>query len=197
MPGSEPQPGYAAAAQAQPNRGQDIEHPITLTFEQAALGVILPLQINRAGTMETVEAKVPAGVMDGSRIRLRGLGEQVPGGEPGDIFIVTIVTPHPWFRRERLDVLMDLPLSLYEAMLGTKVQIPTLYGSVTVTVPPGMSSGTRLRIKDHGVERAGEKGHHVAIVKIILPTSVSEQDRLTLLRIAERNPVSAREHLSW
>src|SRR5579864_522694 len=133
-------------------RGQDIEHGVTLTFEQGARGTTLPLQITRGpGQVETIEVKIPPGVKDGSRIRIKGRGEQT-GGEPGDLFIVAHVLPHPYFRREGLDIYLDVPLSLYEALLGAKVNVPTLDGPVTITVPPGTSSGAKLRIKGRGVE---------------------------------------------
>src|SRR5579859_359267 len=83
-------------------RGQDVEHEVTLTFSQAARGSTLPLQITRGpGQSETIEVKIPPGVKEGSRIRLKGRGEQT-GGEPGDLFIITRVQPHPYFRRENL-----------------------------------------------------------------------------------------------
>ena len=110
-------PGRAAGPRPEPQRGADVEHPVTLTFEQAARGVTLPLQISRDGKLETIDVKIPAGVKDGSKIRIRGRGQQA-GGEPGDLFIITQVRPHEYFRREGLDILLDLPLSLYEALLG-------------------------------------------------------------------------------
>ena len=144
-------------ARAQPQRGADIEHPVTLTFEQAARGTNLPLQIDRDGKVETIDIKIPPGVKDASRVRIRGRGQHT-GGEPGDLFIVTSVLPHKHYRREGLDVLVDVPVSVYEAIQGAKVEVPTLDGPVTVTIPPGTSSGSKLRIKGRGIERGAEKG---------------------------------------
>ena len=141
--------GPRGRARPEPQRGADVEHPVTLTFEQAARGVTLPLQISRDGKLETIDVKIPAGVKDGSKIRIRGRGQQ-GGGEPGDLFIITQVRPHAYFRREGLDILLDLPLSLYEALLGTKVSVPTLDGPVTLTVPAGTGSGAKLRDQGPG-----------------------------------------------
>src|SRR5204863_547966 len=85
-----------------PQRGSDVEHPVTLTFAQAARGTTLPLQINRDGRLETIDIKIPAGVKDGSRVRIRGKGQESMGGEAGDLFIITRVHEHPYFRREGL-----------------------------------------------------------------------------------------------
>ncbi|MDB5296472.1 MAG: cbpA, partial [Phycisphaerales bacterium] len=115
--------GRADAAPAA--RGADLEHAVTLSFEQAARGVTLPLQISRDGKLETIDIKIPAGVKDGSKVRLKGRGQHAPGGEPGDLYIVTAVRPHEAFRRDGLDVLLDVPVSVYEALLGTKVTVPT------------------------------------------------------------------------
>jgi curved DNA-binding protein len=122
--------------------------------------------------------KIPAGVKDGSRIRLKGQGEQ-SGGTPGDLFIITAVHPHPYFRREGLDVLMDVPISLWESLLGTKVEVPTLDGPVTLTIPAGTSSHAKLRIKGRGIERGSEKGDQFIIVKIIVPKDLGD-DRATI-----------------
>src|SRR5205823_41198 len=98
----------------------------------------------------------------GSRIRLKGKGEQA-GGEPGDLYIITHVNAHPYFRREGLDIYLDVPISAYEAMLGTKLTVPTLEDSVTLTIPAGTSSSAKLRIKGRGIERAGEKGDQFVV----------------------------------
>jgi curved DNA-binding protein len=178
-------------------RGQDVEHGVTLSFEDAARGKMLPLQISRGpGHGETIEIKIPPGVKDGSRIRIKGRGEQT-GGEPGDLFIITQVLPHPYFRRDGLDIYLDVPLSMYEALLGTKVQVPTLDGPVTVTIPPGTGSGAKLRIKGRGVERGNEKGDQYAVTKIVVPKQLDEQDQKLVKDLEARHPVNARADLKW
>ena len=182
---------------AQPARGQDVEHHVTLSFDQAARGITLPLQITRGPDQsETIEIKVPPGVKDGSRIRIKGRGEQT-GGEPGDLFIITQVTPHPYFRREELDIYLDVPISVWEAMLGTKVEVPTLDGPVTITIPPGASSGAKLRIKGRGVERGNEKGDQYAVVKILVPKNLDDEDKKRIEELAAKHPIQARGDVKW
>jgi DnaJ-class molecular chaperone len=169
---------------------------VTLSFEQAARGTTLPLQINRDGQIETIDIKIPPGVKDGSRIRIRGRGQQT-GGVPGDLYIVAQVQPHPYFRREDLDVLVDVPISVYEAMLGGKVEVPTLDGPVTLTIPPGTSSGAKLRIRGRGVERAGQKGDAYAVLKVVVPKQIDEEDRRAIENLARKHPVNARADVRW
>jgi curved DNA-binding protein len=193
-----PGPGgrRARPAPQPPQRGADVEHAVTLSFEQAARGTTLPLQINREGKLETIDVKIPAGVKDGSKIRIRGRGQHTDG-EPGDLYIVTTVLPHPYFRREELDVLLDVPVSVYEALLGTKVTVPTLDGPVTVTVPPGTSSHAKLRLKGRGIERGAEKGDQLNIVKIIVPKGLSDEDRGLLQQLQAKHPLDARADVKW
>jgi DnaJ-class molecular chaperone len=185
-----------AGRTAQPQRGSDVEHPVTLSFEQAARGTTLPLQINRDGRLETIDVKIPAGVKDGSRVRIRGKGQQ-SNGEPGDLFIITKVSPHPYFRREGLDILLDLPLSLYEALLGMKVEVPTLEGPVTLTIPPGTSSHAKLRIKGRGIHRGEEQGDQFVITKIVSPKSLDDEDKDIVRRLQAKHPINPRADLRW
>ncbi len=179
-----------------PQRGQDVEHAVTLTFEQAARGTTLPLQIDRNGKIESIEIKIPAGVKDGSRIRIRGRGEQ-SNGEPGDLYIVTAVHPHQYFRREGLDVYLELPISVYEAMLGTKVSVPTLDGPVTLSVPPGTGGSAKLRIKGRGIERGGEKGDQYVQVRILVPKELDDQDKAEIEKLAAKHPLDVRSDVRW
>jgi DnaJ-class molecular chaperone len=187
--------GGRTRARPEPQRGADVEYPVTLTFAQAARGTSLPLQINRGGKMESIEVKIPAGVKDGSRIRLKGQGEQT-GGQPGDLFIITAVHPHPYFRRDGLDILIDVPISLWEALLGTKVEVPTLDGPVTLTIPAGTSSHAKLRIKGRGIERGSEKGDQYIVVKVIVPKDLGD-DRATIEELAKKHPINARADIHW
>jgi len=188
--------GARPRPQAQPQRGSDVEHPVTLTFEQAARGTTLPLQINRDGHLETIDVKIPAGVKDGSRVRIRGKGQQ-SNGEPGDLYIITRVLEHPYFRRDGLDILLDLPLSLYEALLGTKVEVPTLEGPVTLTIPPGTSSHAKLRIKGRGIHRGEERGDQFVITKIVAPKSLDDDDKATVEKLQRKHPLTPRTGPPW
>lgn len=183
--------GPSAAA-----RGSDVEYPVTLSFEQASRGTNLPLQINREGTIETIDVKIPPGVKDGSRVRIKGRGEQT-GGEPGDLFIITSVRPHPYFRRDGLDVLVEVPISLWEAIHGTRVSVPTLDGPVTLTVPQGTSSHSKLRIRDRGVFRGDEKGDQFCVIRVMVPKTIDEDDRKILDQLAKRHPIQARAEVKW
>ena len=180
-----------------PERGEDIEYPVTLTFAQAARGMTLPLQINRDGKLETIDIKIPAGVKDGSRVRIKGRGQQVIGGETGDLVIITKVMPHPYFRRDDLDIYLDVPISLYEAILGAKVDVPTLDGNVTLTIPPGTNGGSKLRIKGRGVERGGEKGDQYVIILVTVPKALDEASRQLLHQLQLKNPLDARADVKW
>ena len=187
--------GPRPQAQPQP-RGGDVEHPITLTFEQAARGTTLPLQITRDGQLETIDVKIPAGVKDGSRVRIRGKGGQGPGGS-GDLYIVTKVNPHAYFRREGNDILLDLPLSVYEAIQGTRLEVPTLDGPVTLTIPPGTSGNAKLRIKGRGIARGDSQGDQYVLPRIILPKELDDDDRATLEKLQQKRPVNARGDVKW
>jgi curved DNA-binding protein len=190
--------GGRGRTRAQPQRGQDVEHPVTLTFEQAARGTHLPLQINRDGKLETIDIRIPAGVKDGSRVRVKGRGQAgAANGDPGDLFIITRVTPHPYFRREDLDVYLDLPISLYEAILGAKIDVPTLDGRRTLTIPPETSSGAKLRIKAHGIQRGEEKGDQIVVTKIIVPKKLDDEDRKSIELLAQKHPLNPRADIGW
>ncbi|HYO11406.1 MAG TPA: J domain-containing protein, partial [Tepidisphaeraceae bacterium] len=189
--------GAGPRSRPQPQRGADVEHPVTLTFAQAARGTTLPLQINRDGRLETIDIKIPAGVKDGSRVRIKGKGQDAPGAESGDLFIVTTVHPHPYYRRDGLDILMDVPVSLYEALLGTKVDVPTLEGSVTLSIPPGTASHAKLRIKGRGIHRGEEKGDQLCVVKIVLPKTLDDEDREQVRKLEQKHPLNPRADVHW
>ena len=179
-----------------PAKGGDVEYPVTITFEQAARGTALPLRLNVGGQIETVDVKVPAGVKDGQRVRVRGKGDR-SGIEPGDLFIVVTVQPHRFFKRDGLDVILELPISLYESLLGTRAEVPTLEGKVTLTIPPGTSSGAKLRIKGRGIKKQAEQGDQFCVIKIVVPKSLSDEDQAFVYEMQRRYPISPRDDLGW
>jgi DnaJ-class molecular chaperone len=119
----------------------------------------------------SLDVNIPAGISDGQTIRLKGQGGKGASGRAGDALIEVKIKPHPKFRREGHDLHIDLPVSLKEAVLGAKVEVPTVHGTLTVTVPKGSNSGSRLRLKSKGV--AGTKGKaagdQYVTLKIVLP----------------------------
>ena len=158
-------------------RGADIEHLVELSFDEAVNGTrceIVLTNSSRNVKPERIEFRVPAGVNDGQRIRVKGKGQDGPGGR-GDLMIRCHVRPHPLFRREGLDLLLDLPLTFSEAALGAKVEIPTLDGPMVVTIPPGTGGGTKLRLQKRGIRdgRSEQRGDLYAVVRILTPTELS------------------------
>ena len=152
-----------------PRRGADMRYRVSVPFEDAAMGATVRLALKSG---RSVALKVPPGTEDGARLRLAGRGEPGPsGGPPGDAEVEISVEPHPWFRREGNTVLVDLPVSLAEAVRGGKVRAPTLDGPVTVRIAPMTSSGVRLRLKGKGVPdpAGGPRGDQILRVMIQLP----------------------------
>ena len=178
-------------------KGQDVETTIDVPFNTAAEGGSYSLTVNTAGKPEQITARIPAGVDSGSTIRLTGQGHPGMGGGPnGDLMVKIRVAPHPYFRRDGSNLLVDVPISLTEAALGAKVDVPTLSeGLVTVTVPPGSASGTRLRLRGKGIinRKTNEPGDLYAILQIVVPKELDDRSRELLEEFAELHPEDLRE----
>jgi DnaJ-class molecular chaperone len=192
--------GRGARREPRAARGNDLRHELTVPFNTAVLGGEAALTLRRQnGEVETIRVKIPAGIDDGKKIRLRGQGEPGIGDSPaGDILLTIRVSPHPHFRRagNRLDV--RVPITLAEAAQGAKVDVPTPQGTISLTVPPNTSSGKRLRIKGHGVRPPnGEPGDLFAEIQIVLPDGLSADERQQLADISNRYPQSPRADLRW
>jgi DnaJ-class molecular chaperone len=142
--------------------------------------------------------KIPTGVGDGQTIRLRGQGEQGPNnGVPGDLLITIRVAAHPLFRRHGLDLEVDVPVTVGEAALGTKVDVPSPHGTIALKIPAGTSSGKRLRIKGQGVHRKDEKGDLYAVMQIVLPSRIDSASAELLKKFDEQHPFNPRADLQW
>lgn len=119
---------------------------------------------------KTIDLKLPAGVEDGTQMRLAGKGEPGPGGN-GDAIVTIQIQPHPWFRRDGDNLRLDLPVSLDEAVNGAKVRVPTAEGAVMLTLAPGTSSGKTLRIPGKGMSRKdGSRGDQLVTIEVQLPS---------------------------
>ena len=158
--------GFRQRARA-PQKGADIAYRLTVAFVDAA--TLKPQRITLADG-KTIDLKLPNGVEEGTKIRLAGKGEQGPGG-PGDGFVTVSISAHPFYRREGRDIRMDLPVTLNEAVLGSKVKVPTPDGPVMLTIPKGSSSGKVLRIKGRGfTDRSGKRGDQLLNLEVSLPS---------------------------
>lgn len=179
--------------------GRDIQAELEVPFRIAAEGGTQDIRLDRAGSAEHLSVKIPAGVDTGSVIRLAGQGEPGHrGGPPGDLLVTVRVAPHAYFRREGSNLLLDLPLSLTEAALGAKVEVPTLSeGSVMLTIPPGTSSGAKLRLRGKGVfDRATkERGDQYVVVKIVVPSRLSDKAKELLHELERAAPQHPRAGL--
>ena len=182
-------------------RGADIIHELKIPFALSVTGGQAALSVQRAdGRLETITVKIPAGIEDGKKIRLRGQGESSPTGdaESGDILITIRVGPHPSYKRHGNNLEVHVPVTVAEAALGAKIDLPTPHGIIKLTVPPGSSSGRRLRIKGYGVRStSGTQGDLLADVQIVLPENIDGETRELIEKLAARTQDDPRRHLQW
>jgi DnaJ-class molecular chaperone with C-terminal Zn finger domain len=180
-------------------KGEDLTTSITIPFDVAALGGNYDLTLDRGGKRESLTIKIPAGIESGKSIRLAGQGAPgFNGGPAGDLLVAVQVAPHPYFRREGNDLHIEVPVTVSEAILGAKIDVPTLAdGTVTVTLPPGTSSGAKLRLKGKGAQnpRTGTRGDQYVIIKIVVPKGIDERSRELLEEFSARNPLLPRSKL--
>jgi DnaJ-class molecular chaperone len=164
---------------------EEVEAEVTIPFLTAALGGPVGVRVND----RELEVKVPAGVVDGQSLRLGGQG---PGG--GDLRLKLRIASHPYFRRDGKDVLLTVPVTMTEAALGTHVDVPTLDDTrLTVKVPPGTSSGTRLRLRGKGI--AG--GDQYIEIQIVVPAVKDGKGKELLEELAKLYPLDPRAGLKW
>jgi len=161
-------------------RGRDIEADVELTLDEAHAGGKKSLVFNRPdGTRRKLDVTIPAGVAEGSKIRLGGQGEAGQGGAPaGDLILRVRLLPHPRLRLEGENVVCEVDITPWEAALGAKILAPALDGEVEVAVPAGSSSGRRLRLRGKGLRRRdGSRGDHYVILRIVVPPSLTARER--------------------
>ncbi len=197
--------GRAGRSARRSNRGQDVEAELELPLEEAHRGGRRTLQLQAAETCptcngagvkdnkpcptcggagqvlrpKTIEVNIPAGVRDGSTIRLAGQGgAAMNGAQPGDLYLHIRLRPHPVFTVRGDDLEVELPIAPWEAVLGAKVEAPTIDGKVELTIPPGAHSGQRLRLRGQGLnKRKGGRGDEYVRLKIVVPQEVTAEER--------------------
>ncbi len=170
--------GGARGARARPGgpaRGQDVRYTLEVEFAEAVTGTKKRVSLPEGGMLDLV---VPEGVADGQVLRLKGKGGSgLRGGEPGDALVEIKVRPHPEFKREGDDIVLELPIGIDEAVLGARVEVPTVNGRVQLTIPKGTSSGTVFRMRGKGVRNSskGTTGDQRVTVRIVLPATIDDQ----------------------
>ena len=179
-----------------PQRGKDMYYSMELDFMEAAKGTTSKISIHRGSKLEKIDVKIPAGVNNGSKIRLAGKGETGPRGtSPGDLYIEIKVKPHPFFWREGEDVYLEAPLSVGEACLGTSLRVPTLEGHAEIKVPAGTASGQKMRLKGKGVASADKKsqGDMYVMINIVPPKSLDHRSQELIEEFEKLNPQNLRK----
>jgi DnaJ-class molecular chaperone len=156
----------AFGAEAYGGHRGDIAAALTISLSEAAIGSKKRVQLP---TGKEVDVQIPAGLSDGQQIRLKGQGRTAASGRAGDVLITVSIARHPLFAREGADLRIELPVTLYEAVLGAKVRVPTLDGAVELAIPAGTNSGRVFRLKGKGFPAKDGKGDLLATVRIMLP----------------------------
>ena len=161
-----------------PQRGSDLTVSSTINFIDSIHGTQLKVGVHG----ETVNVKIPAGIQDGQKLKVRGKGQQSPnGGSAGDLVVTVKVKPHPIFSRDGDNIRVAVPITFAEAVLGATIQVPTLGGEpVKLKVAPGTPNGRTLRVKGKGVQLAGKEGDLLATVEIAVPAHVNDKAKQLL-----------------
>jgi DnaJ-class molecular chaperone len=190
-------PGAGGGAQFEFDTGGvgldlDVNVAMSVSLEESVKGgekrVRLP-------TGKELNVKIPAGVVEGQQIRLRGQGESAQGHPPGDLLITINIAPHAFFKVEGTDLRIDLPVTLYEAVLGGKVRVPTLGNAVELSVPKNTSSGRTFRLKGKGLPKTGGTGDLFVVIRIMLPDGNDAELEALMEKWRDQHPYNPRSGL--
>jgi DnaJ-class molecular chaperone len=172
----------------------DLSVAMTVSLEEAINGAEKRV---RLPTGKELDVKIPAGVTEGQQIRLRGQGETAQGHPPGDLLITVNIAPHPFFKVDGSDLRVDLPITLYEAVLGGKVRVPTLGGAVELSIPKNTSSGRTFRLKGKGLAKAGAtSGDLFVTTRIMLPDGNNAELEALMQKWHDAHPYNPRSDFS-
>lgn len=174
-----------------PRKGRDIEAELTLTLEEAYHGGKRAITLQGHDGPRTLEVAIPAGVRDGAKIRLSGQGDPGSGGA-GDLYLIVRLAEHPQFSVDGYDIIYELNLAPWEAVLGTTVRVPTLDGEVDINIAAGTSSGRKLRLRGKGLGSGAKQGYQYIRVAIKIPTELSEEERGLWQNLADISTFSPR-----
>jgi DnaJ-class molecular chaperone len=171
----------------------DVQVAMSVTLEEAVKGGEKRVRLPNG---KELDVKIPAGVTAGQQIRLRGQGETAPGHKPGDLLITISIAPHPHFKVEGSDLRLDLPITLYEAVLGGKVRVPTLGSAVELSIPKNTSSGRTFRLRGKGLPKTGgASGDLFVITRIMLPDGNDAELEALMTKWRDSHPYNPRSDL--
>ncbi len=171
--------------------GQDTAAEIEISFHEAITGSKRQISIRRGDKTENISVKIPAGVDSGSKVRIAGKGQPgFGGGSPGDLYLNIKAAAHKDFWREGADVYTEVCITVYDAILGATIDVPTISGSVKMKIPAGTASGKKFRFKGKGAPVIGKKGHgdQYALIKIVPPKSIKGKLKKSFQQIATEHP---------
>ncbi len=179
--------------QPRPMVGRDLQTDVSLTFHEALAGPTKTIGVDG----RTVKVKVPQGIADGAKVRLKGRGEPgANGGPAGDLFVRVHVAAHPVFGRAgKRDITINVPVTFAEAALGAVIQIPTLDGDTKIRVPAGTQGGTTMKVSGKGVETSNGSGDLLVTITVNVPIDLSDKQRELLEALRDDAPENPREHL--
>jgi DnaJ-class molecular chaperone len=183
-------------ARSSATRGEDVAVSVAVPLETIANGGSIRVALP---TGKTLDVAIPVGIDEGKSIRLRGQGHPGQrGGSPGDVLVTIRYAPHPLFKVEGRDLRLELPITLYEAVLGGRVRAPTLGGEVEVSVAPGANAGRVLRLRGKGLPAAGERpaGDLLAALRIVLPSEPDAELTALMRRMRDQKPYQPRSGMA-
>ncbi len=172
--------------------GQDLQASLTISLEDAAKGTKTRVHLP---TGKDIDVKIPAGITSGQSIRLKGQGYPGMAGRAGDAIITITIAPHPVFTPDGADLRLDLPITIYEAVLGGKVRVPTLDGAVELAIPPGTDSGRTFRLKGKGLKSKTATGDLLATARIVLPEIADDELKGLMKKLRDSAPYDPRKDL--
>jgi DnaJ-class molecular chaperone len=187
--------GFGKGGESIKLKGADVSYQVRVPFLEAVLGTKQRLQLADG---KTLEVQLPPGTDTGQTLRLKGQGLPGRGGAPaGDAFVEVTVEPHPIFTRDGNDILVELPITLYEAVLGATLNVPTIDGKVSLKVPAGSNSGTQLRLRGKGVQagKSGARGDQYVRLVVMLPKEVDPALKTEIEKSARTHPYKVRGKL--
>jgi DnaJ-class molecular chaperone len=164
--------------------GQDELYQLEIDFLEAAKGAERIITLPNG---KKLQVKIPAGIEEGKKLKFKGLGgEGVGGGPAGDAYVQISIRPHPEFKREGKDIIVEVPISIFEAVSGGEIEVPTIDGPVMMKIPPGVSTGSKLRVKGKGSGHGHERGNQIVSLKVVVPKDVSPELKKEMAELAQR-----------